>query len=68
MTELDHTERKRHPLPMFVIRGSTCSPKSRRSLPVKPYVIYFLVIEDERVVVIRHIRRGSRRPPKASEL
>ena len=34
-----------------------------RSLPVKPYVIYFRVIEDEKVVVIRHIRHGSRQPP-----
>lgn len=32
-----------------------------RSLPVKPYVIYFRVIDDERVVVIRHIRHGARR-------
>ena len=34
-----------------------------RSLPVKPYVIYFRVIEDERVVVIRHIRHGARQKP-----
>src|ERR1044072_8655316 len=31
-----------------------------RSLPVKPYVIYFRVIEDERIVVILHIRHGAR--------
>jgi len=35
-----------------------------RSLPVKPYIIYFRVIEDEKVVVIRHIRHGARQPPK----
>jgi plasmid stabilization system protein ParE len=34
-----------------------------RSLPVKPYVIYFRVIDPDRVVVIRHIRHGARRPP-----
>src|SRR5207302_3208854 len=34
-----------------------------RSLPVRPYVIYFRVIDDEGVVVIRHIRHGARRPP-----
>ena len=34
-----------------------------RSLPVKPYVIYFRVIDEDRVVVIRHIRHGARRPP-----
>lgn len=35
-----------------------------RSLPVKPYVVYFRVIDDERIVVIRHIRHGARRPPE----
>src|SRR5687768_15711538 len=34
-----------------------------RSLPVKPYVIFFRVIEDERIVVIRHIRHGARQQP-----
>src|SRR5687767_5768680 len=36
-----------------------------RSLPVKPYVIYFRVIEEEHIVVIRHIRHGARRPPES---
>jgi plasmid stabilization system protein ParE len=34
-----------------------------RTLPVKPYIIYFRVIEDEKVVVVRHIRHGARRKP-----
>src|SRR5690349_266029 len=34
-----------------------------RSLPVKPYVIYFRVIDEEHVVVIRHIRHGARQQP-----
>lgn len=34
-----------------------------RSLPVKPYVNYFRVIDDERIVVIRHIRHGARQQP-----
>src|SRR5437868_4638729 len=34
-----------------------------RSLPVKPYVIYFRVIEEAKIVVIRHIRHGARRRP-----
>jgi addiction module RelE/StbE family toxin len=38
-----------------------------RSLPVKPYVIYFRVSEEERVVVIRHIRHGARQPPDQVE-
>jgi plasmid stabilization system protein ParE len=43
------------------------SPKLKypvRSLPVKPYVIYFRVIEDEKTVIIRHIRHGARRKPE----
>lgn len=35
-----------------------------RSLPVKPFVIYFRVIDDRNVVIIRHIQHGARRPPK----
>src|SRR5690349_6825402 len=35
-----------------------------RSLPVKPYVIYFRVIDDEGTVVIRHIRHGARQAPE----
>src|SRR5690242_1478116 len=35
-----------------------------RSLPVRPYVIYFRVIESDHIVVIRHIRHGARRPPR----
>jgi plasmid stabilization system protein ParE len=38
-----------------------------RSLPVKPYVVYFRVIEDERIVVVRHIRHGARRRPESFE-
>src|SRR5438034_10439497 len=38
-----------------------------RSVPAKPYVIYFRVIEEEGVVVIRHIRHGARRRPKRLE-
>jgi addiction module RelE/StbE family toxin len=40
---------------------------SVRSLAVKPYVIYFRVIDDERIVVIRHIRHGARRQPDDAE-
>lgn len=35
-----------------------------RSLVVRPFIVYFRVIEDEKVVVIRHIRHGARRQPK----
>jgi len=39
-----------------------------RSLPVKPYVIYFRVIDIEQIVVIRHIRHGARQKPDDIEL
>ena len=38
-----------------------------RSLPVKPYVVYFRVIGAEKAVVVRHIRHGARRPPETLE-
>jgi plasmid stabilization system protein ParE len=34
-----------------------------RSLPVRPFVIYFRVLEDDKVVRIVHIRHGARRRP-----
>ena len=42
------------------------SPGSKhpvRSLPVWPYVIYFRVLEDDKVVRIVHMRHGARRRP-----
>lgn len=35
-----------------------------RSLPVKPYVIYFRVMDAEQVVRIVTVRHGARRKPK----
>jgi plasmid stabilization system protein ParE len=35
-----------------------------RTLPVRPYVVYFRVIDDEQVVRILTVRHGARRPPK----
>jgi len=35
-----------------------------RSLPVSPYVIYFHVIDGERIVQILAIRHGARRKPR----
>jgi plasmid stabilization system protein ParE len=34
-----------------------------RSLPVPPYIIYFRVIDDEKVVRVTHVRHGARLPP-----
>lgn len=38
-----------------------------RSLPVKPYVIYFRVIDEEQVVRVLTIRHGARRRPRRFE-
>lgn len=35
-----------------------------RSLVVKPYVIFFRVIDDERVVRVLRVRHGARRRPR----
>ena len=35
-----------------------------RSLVVKPYIIYFRVLDDDRVVRVLSVRHGARRPPK----
>ena len=34
-----------------------------RSLPVKPYIIYFRVLDQQQAVRILAIRHGGRRPP-----
>jgi plasmid stabilization system protein ParE len=34
-----------------------------RSMPVPPFVVYYRVREDERVVEVVHVRHGARRPP-----
>ena len=47
---IEHQSRKiRHPV---------------RSLPVRPYVVYFRVLEEEHVVRVLTIRHGARRRPK----
>jgi toxin ParE1/3/4 len=35
-----------------------------RSLPVKPYVIFFRVVDDDRYVRVLTIRHGARRRPR----
>jgi plasmid stabilization system protein ParE len=36
-----------------------------RSIPVPPYVIYFRVLDDDRVVRVLHVRHGARRRPRS---
>jgi plasmid stabilization system protein ParE len=38
-----------------------------RSLPVRPYVVYFRVLDEERVVRVLHVRHGARRRPRKFE-
>ena len=35
-----------------------------RTLPVRPYIVFFRVLDDERVVRILAIRHGARRRPR----
>jgi plasmid stabilization system protein ParE len=35
-----------------------------RSLPVSPYIIYFRVLDDDRVIRVLHVRHGARRQPR----
>jgi plasmid stabilization system protein ParE len=35
-----------------------------RSLPIKPYIVFFRVDEDRQVVHILRVRHGARQPPR----
>jgi plasmid stabilization system protein ParE len=35
-----------------------------RSLPVRPYIVYFRVLDDDRVIRVLHVRHGARRRPR----
>jgi len=35
-----------------------------RSLPVPPYIVYFRVLDDQRVIRVLHVRHGARRRPR----
>lgn len=51
-----------------VVRGSRGKGKSPvRSLPVQSWIVFFRVLEDEKVVRILHIRHGARRRPRSFE-
>ena len=38
-----------------------------RSLPVAPYIVFFRVLDDERVVRVLNVRHGARRRPRRFE-
>jgi plasmid stabilization system protein ParE len=51
-----------------VVRGRGGSGKAPvRILPVQSWIIFFRVLEEEKVVRILHIRHGARRRPKHFE-
>jgi len=35
-----------------------------RSIVIRPYVVFFRVIEDQKIVRVLHVRHGARRRPK----
>jgi plasmid stabilization system protein ParE len=35
-----------------------------RSLPVRPYIVYFRVLEEQKAVIILTVRHGARRRPR----
>src|SRR4051794_4702686 len=56
------------PLHKLVEPQSRTNKHPVRTLPVPPYIIYFRVIDDEAVVVIRHIRHGARQTPDIEQI
>jgi plasmid stabilization system protein ParE len=36
-----------------------------RSIPVRPYIVYFRVLDDDRVIRVLHVRHGARRRPRS---
>lgn len=45
-----------------IVSGQPAGTKNPiRSLPVKPYIIFFRVLEEQRIVRILRVRHGSRR-------
>jgi plasmid stabilization system protein ParE len=55
---------KQFPHRTVVTRQSAKLRRPVRSLPVRPYVVYFRVLDDERVVRVLHVRHGARRRPR----
>jgi plasmid stabilization system protein ParE len=51
-----------------IVAGQPTDVKSPvRSLPVPPYVIFFRVVEEQRIVRVLRVRYGARRPLKRFE-
>jgi plasmid stabilization system protein ParE len=55
---------KMFPSRMVVIEQKAGLREPVRSVPVKPYIIYFRLVEQKKLVEIVHIRHGARRRPK----
>jgi len=47
-----------------VIRASRRPPRETRLMPVRPYLVYYRVIDSERVVLVLRVDHGARRRPR----
>jgi plasmid stabilization system protein ParE len=48
-----------------IVRGRRGKKRDQvRTVVVKPYVVYFRVVDEEQVVHIVHVRHGARRRPR----
>ena len=47
-----------------VVQGIRSADKQVRRMPVPPYLVYYRVAEQERVVRVLTVRHGSQRQPK----
>jgi len=61
---------KRAPVPLFpprtvVERQDRKLRHPVRSIPVRPYIVYFRVLDEDYVVRVLHVRHGARRRPRS---
>ena len=62
---LDHIEL----LARFPRMGSAIPNRPRvRKLVHSPFLIYYQVDDDKRIIEVLHLRHGARKPPRSSEL
>jgi plasmid stabilization system protein ParE len=62
---LDHLEL----LARFPRMGSAIQKRPRvRKLVHSPFLVYYRIDDDKRMIEVLHLRHGARKPPKSSEL
>jgi plasmid stabilization system protein ParE len=55
---------KQFPHRTVVARQSAKLRHPVRSIAVRPYIVYFRVLDDQQVVRVLHVRHGARRRPR----